>query len=117
MDKITVVQVVAIIGGVVAVLKSIEYICNLIKGFADSWMEKAVKPIMDKLDNVDKKVDGVDMNACKNFLTRSLSDAWNEDTPSVERERIHEVYEHYTKLGGNSYIHTEYERLKEAGKI
>lgn len=113
MDKITVVQVVAIIGGIVGLLKAIEYLCNFFKG----GFTKALTPVMDKLDAMDKKIEAVDMNATKNYLTIALADAWKEDLPSVERERIHEEYEHYSKNGGNSYIHTEYERLKEEGKI
>lgn len=113
MDKITVVQVVAIIGGIVGFLKAVEYLCNFFKGSFD----KALSPVMEKLEEVNHKVDTVDLSACKNYLTHAMSDAWTEDLPSVEKERIHEVYEHYAEKGGNSYIHTEYERLKEAGKI
>lgn len=113
MDKITVVQVVAIIGGIVGFLKAVEYLCNFLKGGFD----KALSPVMEKLDALDKKIDAVDMNAHKNYLTHAMADAWEKDLPSVERERIHEAYEHYAAKGGNSYIHTEYQRLKEAGKI
>ena len=41
----------------------------------------------------------------------------NKIIDEVEKERFYETYEHYTKLGGNSYIHDKVESLKKAGKL
>ena len=35
----------------------------------------------------------------------------------VQVERFVEQYDHYLKMGGNSYIKLEVEKLKQAGKI
>ena len=64
------------------------------------------------------EVKEVDMNACKNFLVRSLGDI-EKGVPldEIEKERLWEQYEHYQKIGGNSYIKRKVEHLQEQGKL
>ena len=72
----------------------------------------------DSINNLSGKVDDVDMNSCKNFLVRFLADAeQGNEIDEIEKERFYEVYEHYTKKGGNSYIHDKYDKLKKSGKL
>jgi len=70
----------------------------------------AFKPINNKIDNVD-------MNATKNFLVRCIADMERHEIDQVTKMRFYEQFEHYQKLGGNSYITSEVERLKKEGKL
>ena len=70
----------------------------------------AFKPINSKIDNVD-------MNSTKNFLVRCIADMERHEIDQVTKMRFYEQYEHYQKLGGNSYITSEVERLKKEGKL
>ena len=70
----------------------------------------AFKPINNKIDNVD-------MNATKNFLVRCIADMERHEIDQVTKMRFYEQFEHYQKIGGNSYIMSEVERLKKEGKL
>ena len=75
-------------------------------------IEAGFKPVNDKIDKVDK-------NATMNYLVARMDEIdHGQKLEGVPRKRFLEEYEHYTKdLGGNTYIHEEYERLKKEGKL
>ena len=78
-------------------------------------VKKAIKPMLKPLE---EKIDAVDMETCKNFLVHILAEIEHGgDMDEIEIERFREVMEHYTKLGGNSYIKAKIKRLEEAGKL
>ena len=109
---------VAIVAGLVGFIKGIEYLCGKLGKAASKWLEKGLEPVKKKLDAIDKKVVANELESDKTILVRFLADIKNgEKLTDIETERLHETYERYTQLGGNSYIHTEWERLREEGKI
>lgn len=75
-------------------------------------LEKGLKPINDKIDRVDK-------NATMNYLIARMDEIdKGHKLEGVAKKRFVDVYEHYIKdLKGNTYIHDEYERLKNEGKL
>lgn len=106
------------LAGLVAFIKGLEYLCGKISQAATIWLQKGLAPTNAKIDALDRKVDGVELESDKTILVRFLADIKNgEKLTDIETERLHETYARYTKLGGNSYIHTEWERLKKEGKI
>ena len=124
MEQMSIGQFIAIaagvIAGLVAFIKGIEYLGGKINHCASKWLENGLAPVNQKLDMMDKKLDEVDMNACKNFLVRFLADI-EQGNPidEIEKERFYETYEHYTspRLHGNSYIKEKVEDLKKQGKL
>lgn len=64
-----------------------------------------------------------DKESTKDFLVLEFARADRHELTDVEKLRLKERYDHYTKkpeeggLGGNSYIKEEYEKLKEQKKI
>lgn len=93
------IMIVGFGGATVTIVKAIKKAVN-----------SAFKPINEKIDNVD-------MNATKNFLVRCLADIDKEGIDDVTKIRFYEQLEHYQKMGGNSYIQSEVERLKKEGKL
>lgn len=93
---------VAALGGSCAVI---------VKGVSKA-VEKALKPLNDKIDKVD-------LNATKNFLVARLDDIDNGQVlEGVNKERFYEQLKHYTDdLKGNSYILAEVEKQKREGKL
>ena len=75
------------------------------------------KAVASAFKPINKKIDDVDMNATKNFLVRCIADIDKEGIDQVTKIRFYEQYEHYQKLGGNSYIKDEIERLKKEEKL
>ena len=81
-------------------------------------IEKAMKPTNARLDDMAGQISDVDISQCKNFLVRFLADVeQNNKIDEIEKECFYETYEHYTKRGGNSYIHDKVEKLRKSGKL
>lgn len=99
------------IGSVVAVYK---YFCNLL----GKQIEESLKPIEQKVDMIAKNVNDMDLNRCKDFLSRFISDLKQGQTVSeIELERFHETYAHYQKICSSPYLQDKVEKLKKQGKL
>lgn len=70
-----------------------------------------------KKEDLIEQINKVELNNCKNYIVQQISAADRRDLSAAEKERYWENYDTYISLGGNSYIHSETERLKKEGKI
>lgn len=82
-----------------------------------------------KIEDIDKKIDCLrleskkDMlehilDADKTYLINFLSDLENGiQKTDVQIKRAYEIYERYTKNGGNSYVHDKWEEVKKKGLL
>lgn len=73
-----------------------------------------IKKIFSKqLEPLNSAIKELDINQCKNYLVRFLSDIEHgNQVDEAEVQRAYEAYEHYTKdLKKNGYIHAKWERL------
>ena len=117
-ENITIGEIGAAVAFVAAFLGGVAYLKGaLLKAVADV-VKKELKPIGKQVDDMQRKIDRVDMESCKNFLVRCLADFENGYTISeTERERFWEQYEHYIKAGNNSYIKSKVDQLQKSGKL
>lgn len=71
-----------------------------------------------KQDDLKEEIKQIQLDNCKNYLVQAIAKVESgQDLSPVEKERYFENYDTYVKLGGNSYIHSETERLKEGGRL
>ena len=64
------------------------------------------------------EINKVQLDNCKNYLVHTIAKAdEGKELSLVEKERYWENYDIYIKLGGNSYVKHETERLSEELKI
>lgn len=118
MENITAGQFVAAVAFLGAFIGAIQYVKSTLKTFLTEMLKDEFKDLNSKIDGLDKKVDKVDMQACKNFLVRYLADIDRGDPINEpEKQRFWEEYEHYINCGGNSYIKEWVEKLKKEGKL
>lgn len=108
MENITIGQIGAILAYISVLGGSVAYVSKIVT----KAVEKALKPLNDKIDKVDK-------NATMNYLVARLDEIEKgEKLEGVAKKRFIDELEHYTNdLKGNSYIHEEVERLKKEGKM
>ena len=107
-EQITVEDIVSFTIGLVAFIKAADYIA---KGLSDSFLnnvKKSIEPISRRLDDIDKE-------QCKNYLIQCFHE--DRELSEFEKQRVHEVYQHYRELGGNSYIKEEFEHMQDEGKF
>lgn len=118
MQDITLGQVATAVAFLVALVTGLGVLLSKIKQAIKDSLKDEFRPINTKLDSMEKKLTSVDMESCKNFLVSCISDVEKGlDFSEVEKERFLEEYEHYQKIGGNSYIKRKVEQLEKEGKI
>ena len=92
-----------------------------IKTAITKTISKTLEPINQKIDNLDnklnKKINNFELSNIKTDLVNFMSDAENENITKEQLINGYEMYDKYKKLGGNSYIHDKWEKLKRGGKI
>ena len=117
-NQITVGQIIAIILAIAGLITAIGVIMKKIGDWAQNWLAKGLLPVYKKLDAISEKVDRNELETDKTTLVRFLADIKNGETlTDIEMERLHETYNRYTSQGGNSYIHSEFEKLSKEGKL
>lgn len=118
MENITLGQIAIVLAFIAALIVSIKTIGGTVSKAVKKGLETEMKPINDKLDNLDKRIAEVDMNATKNFLVARLDEIeQGKPLQGIEEERFWEQYQHYTNLGGNTYIQHKVEQLEQDGKL
>lgn len=118
MDSITLGEIGVFVTFAVGLITGFSFLHNKLKEYLTSTLKEEFQAISKKIDGLSDRVDDVDMNTCKNYLVSFLSEVdQNQPIDDVEKERFWEQYDHYEKLGGNSYIHRKVEQLKSDGKL
>ena len=103
---------------IVGLLTSTTFINKTLKEWISKMFNEKVEPFNEKLDELDEKISRVDLETCKNYITRSLADLEKGNGLSdTELERLWEQYEHYIDNGGNSYIKHRVEKLQQENKL
>lgn len=110
---------------VAGVLTAISIIIGFGSKLAGKWLSDALRPTNNKLDSlrnrvddIEKKIDLVDMSARKNFLVNILDRLdKGEKLDHTTIQRFWENYDAYIKEGGNSYIKETTERLQRENKL
>ena len=118
MENITIGQICAGLALVVGLVTGIRYMKKAIREWISNLLKEQFESLNKKLNSVQDRIDEVDMGACKNFLVARIAEIEKgHPLGEIERERFWEQYEHYTKIGGNTYIQRKVEQLKAEGKI
>ena len=111
MSELTLNQIAADVGVIVAIVGGFGLLYTKLKSALEKIVSDQLKPIAEQLNKVD-------METCKNFLVRCISDIERGDQMSeTEIERFKEQYDHYVKNGGNTYIKDKVDKLKADGKL
>ena len=111
-------QISASLALIVGIIASVVYLKNKVKEWIEEFLDKRFEAINKRFDDVEGKIDKVDMETCKNFLVRYLADVENgSDILPQENQRFWEEYQHYIDKDGNSYIKEWVNKLKNKGLL
>ena len=118
MSEITIGQISIAISLIVGLISGATYISQSTKKWIRSAMDEQMDGIEGKINTINTRLDQVDLESTKNYLVTFLSNREKGlATDEIEKERFWEQYQHYEKLGGNSYIKRKVEELKSLGLI
>lgn len=107
MENITLEQVALALAFLVGLIGSIKYLLNEM----NKRVDKTLEPI-------NKKIDNLESSSIKTDLVNMINDLeHNVPKSQIQKLNAHELYDRYSKLGGNSYVHEHWESLKKEGKI
>ena len=106
MENITLGEIAKFLAFVVGIIGSIVYLKNVL-----------TKTINNTLKPINKKIDDLEMSYIKTDLVNFMSQAEIDKISQEQNFNAHELYDRYRKLGGNSYIHDKWEKLRKEGKI
>lgn len=114
--------VLAILAGLVAFLKGMEYLWKKTAGVIHKWfsegLEEGFEPINQKLTELTEDTQQLRLSVCKNYIVRFLADIeQGQIVDEVEKQRFYENYDLYISLGGNSYLKDKVERMRKQGKL
>lgn len=77
---------------------------------------KKVDSISDLKEDFTKQMQQHILESDKTYLTDFLSEVENgQPKTEIQKKRAYEIYEEYTLLHGNSYIHDKWEELHNRG--
>ena len=118
MESITLGQIAIGVTFLVGLISGVGFLLKTMKDWISKSLDAQLHSIKEEIKGLHDRIDDVDMESCKNFLVRFLSDV-EKDQPldEVEKLRFHEQYAHYVNMGGNSYIRDKVEKLKASGKL
>lgn len=103
--------IVTFIGSILAILRYAKQVNN-----------KILEPLNEKLNVMDKehlkKIELLELNSIKTDLVNFINDVeHNVPKSQIQKLNAHELYDRYSELGGNSYVHDHWEKLKREGKV
>ena len=97
------IDIVSVVLGLGAFITALTAIITALKKVLKLWLD----------NNVNKKIDTLDILICKLHIIDFLSDVENGVEKDDEQIRLaYEMYDHYTNvLKQNSYVHDKWERI------
>lgn len=118
MQSITIGEIGTFIAFLVSFTSGVIYLNVQVKKWLKTSFSEEFDKIDTKLDDLQGKIDEVDLESCKNYLVSILADIERGNSPDeIEMARFWERYEHYTNQGGNTYIKRKVDKLKEEGRL
>lgn len=125
MENITLGQISAALLFILALIAGIQNLKTNIKKWIEDGLksrfdaiDKQNEKILAKIDDVDTRLDKVDMENCKNYLVTFMAEVRRgEMKDPTEIQRFWEEYDHYISKGGNSYVREGVEELKAKGYL
>ena len=118
MEQISLADIERLLAWLVTIGGSVAVIIKALKKAFGSLFEKQMKDIDERLKKHETTINKIDLENCKNFLVSYLVKVEHEGfTDEIETQRFWEEYEHYTQIGGNSYIRNKVDKLVKEGKL
>ena len=118
-EQITVGEILTGLGVLTALVAAALGIYKYFKKAVEKVLEEQFKKINERLDGIDKIIKEKDIDACKDFLVRFLSDVERgADISEMEMQRFSERYNQYVhKYEQNGYIGDKVNKLREKGLL
>lgn len=110
--QVFIISLATLLNAILVIITFINKAKKPIDNVMDKKFQEALKPVTNKLDDIEKRIDKLDIHQCRSYLVDYLSDKEaGIDKNDIQTKRAYELYDHYCELGGNSYIHDKWEKI------
>lgn len=119
MENLSIGTIVTFIGLLVGLIGGCVALYGYFKKVVEKMLEDQFKAINKRLDSIDENIKQKEIDACKDFLVRFLSDVERgASVTEMEMQRFSERYNQYiVKYEQNGYIKDKVAKLKEKGLL
>lgn len=128
MENITLLQISIGLTFILSLIGNIKTVISTIKNPIDKRLEKAVAPIKEEIDALNKKIDDMEkehmqklndlrIDSIKADLVNLMCFAEQGNISEEQKKLGHELFDEYTDAGRNSYVHDKWDKLVKEGKI
>lgn len=110
--SVIIISIATFLNAILTIVTVIGKVKKPVDNVVDKKFEEALKPVNEKLDNMDNTIKKLDKTQCMNYLVEFIEDSKNGiPKDDIQKKRASEVFDHYTQdLHGNSYIHDGWEK-------
>jgi len=98
------------------VLTFIIFVSTFIGGFK-TIKDTLVKTINKTLKPINDKIDDLELSSIRTDLVNFMALAEKKEVSHEQISNAYELFDRYHELGGNSYVHDKWDKLKKEGKI
>lgn len=118
-ESITLGEILTSIGVIAGIIGGVFGLYKYFKKAVEKVLEEQFKAINKRLDDIEDNIKQKEIDACKDFLVRFLSDIERgAGVSEMEMQRFSERYTQYIeKYAQNGYIKDKVARLKEKGLL
>ena len=117
MGNITLGEIAKDLAFLSAFIGSVVYFKNMITKSIDKTFDTKLKPIEEQIKKLDKETSKNNLESIKTDLINLMELADKGIMSAEQKIRVHELYDYYSKHGGNSYVHDKWEKLGKEGKL
>lgn len=102
----------------VAVITILPSLINIIFGILNTKKANKITDIKDEMKLIKEEIQNFRVDEIRRYLVDQLNDIENDIVKSEEQKKeIYKAYDYYVQHGGNSYIHTKFDRLVKENKL
>ena len=110
------------IAGIISFLGIFIGVITSLISFSKSFISKILKPLDQKIESLEKisseNRNNIELELIKMFLVNFINDIEQGVYKSdIQKKNAYELYDRYNKLGGNSYVHDNWEKIIKEGKL
>ena len=118
MESISLGQIAGILTFLTVLIGGITTIITILKKFISKILKPIEKKIDDLQENSSKSRNNIELELIKMILVNFVNDIDQgiSKTP-IQKQNAYELFDRYQTLGGNSYVHDRWMKLKDEGKL
>ena len=117
MENITLGEVLIALTFVLALIGNVKNLIKEIKNPIDKKLEKVLEPVKKEIADFKEEYKKSELDSAETDLVNFMYFVEKNMASPEQIQNGYKLFDKYSKLGGNSYVHSKWEKLRKEGKI